>query len=204
MKILHKSNNIEIREYPPIRRTIRILFYTPPIERSFYLWFPYQIFLWETSGEKHQSCCDSFRLALSSIPINSLNAFNLILPPLPNVFSDHSICLGGQYPESFDEAVDRFWQSKFVIDPEDGPWSGICILRTMIATGNLDGIINAGFLSKDDLIRDVRSVMKEPASIARYYEQWQQMNLDQVTRTIDHMRNRCRSQVIDITNYLNE
>jgi len=110
-RLLHKKSTgnllLEIREYPPQRRTIEILgrFYNLP--------FPYLIFLKE--GNVDRNHLYAFSLIFAKSPIKSLHS-EVYTAPLPNVFlpTGH-ICIGIQLDDNygFDGLLNAFWQTAF-------------------------------------------------------------------------------------------
>jgi len=110
-RILHKAVGnfrdrlLEIREYPPQRRTVEISgkFYNLP--------FPYLIFL----GEEFHRDIETFSLIFAKSPIKSLHS-EVYTAPLPNVFlpTGH-ICIGIQLDDNygFDGLLNAFWQTAF-------------------------------------------------------------------------------------------
>jgi len=113
-RLLHKKSTgnllLEIREYPPQRRTIEILgrFYNLP--------FPYLIFLKE--GNVDRNHLYAFSLIFAKSPIKSLHS-EVYTAPLPNVFLPKGrICnipysKFNSYNPSFDGLITDFWRRAF-------------------------------------------------------------------------------------------
>jgi hypothetical protein len=197
MKILHKSNNIEIREYPPIRRTIRVRFYDDDCvnkllaEQSFYLWFPYQLFAWKT--QQNEGCQDIHRLyvALSDTPGTPKHS-KLILPPLSNVFDDYEVCLGDENTTltSAEKAINCFWQSVFT-EFQHCIWATIDRLWTAMRQNvNRLGDKPVVCLRSNTKQKDTCEICEMCAKCfpaKKCYEQWQQMSLKQITTVMKEM-----------------
>jgi hypothetical protein len=101
---IYKDGEAEIREYPPVKRTI--FFFNGP---RYTVQLPYQIFIF--SG--------STFLGFASKPVKNISD-NIYFPPLPNIKSDYKICFGDTYAPDRSR-VDRFWNSYCNNDCTKGP-----------------------------------------------------------------------------------
>jgi len=111
-------------EDKPQFRTVKIYEYEyeddKGILKTYYLPFPYTQFVL-LKGPLHFQ--RHFYVTITNSPIKDLLKDQKYFPPLPNIYYDGAVCLGGRYPQSIENAIDLFWMMPFENRPEY-PWKG--------------------------------------------------------------------------------
>jgi hypothetical protein len=105
--------SLEIREYPPTRRTVWI------DHTKYRLQIPHQIFT-------HCSGILYFRFALEPI---KTTADKVYFSPLPNIYDYTRVCLGDNFPGGdMNDKIDYYWNSEFrTRSLSAGPYAaGVC------------------------------------------------------------------------------
>jgi hypothetical protein len=118
---------IEILEAKPQKRTVRVKPETWHKEvRHYYVGLPYLQFVRYLKG---------VFVSASKRPLTAEDIAweetNLLMPPLPNIYSDGHVCLQNQKfsLESTEQAIELFWHAVFT--PEEMSWGGLKRMRTL-------------------------------------------------------------------------
>jgi hypothetical protein len=123
----HSYQEIEILEAQPQKRTIRVKPENWGQEiRHYYVGLPYLQFVRYLNG---------FFVAASkrSLTVEDVawEPSNLLMPPLPNIYSDGHVCLSkAKFTlESTEQAIELFWHAAFT--PEEHTWGGLHRMYTL-------------------------------------------------------------------------
>jgi hypothetical protein len=122
----------ELMQFPPMKRTIfirRKFFNWFPIQRRFYLPFPYMLFHF---FKRAQEDWGRLSVAFASKPITSLEEQIICFPWLPNVCtSDWYVCLGEEKLPNIKSAINVFWNSPFT---DEQHWRGSKAVKDIVGS----------------------------------------------------------------------
>ena len=105
MNYIFKSHDLNIVEYKPCKRSINFG------RKRFFLTFPFTYFF----IHRCRRYFNMLRFAANIKPINphKYQFDKLIALPFNNIGTDGDVCLGNFVPNTDEDAVQRFWNSRF-------------------------------------------------------------------------------------------
>jgi hypothetical protein len=112
-------------EYKPQFRTIKIYetnAFQTAVLHTYYIPLPYvQFILLEEHG-----CSNFLYASVTNTPVKDLFKDNMFIPPLPNISTHGTVCLGSMNPKTLEEAIGLFWMMPFYnhADGEHPRWLG--------------------------------------------------------------------------------
>jgi len=116
---------IEILEAKPQKRTVRVKPDWGNETRHYYVGLPYLQFVRYLQG---------FFVSASKRPLtveNIVDDTGLLMPPLPNIYSDGHVCLSKEAfaLKSTEQAIEFFWHAVFT--PDEMTWGGLKDMHTL-------------------------------------------------------------------------
>jgi len=161
-RVLYEDENVEIREYPPHRRTITVSLKNHEddyrerryIERKHFLPMPHCVFArrkkhpegipdhrLDGDGNKIITSHKGFYLGFAKKPIET-SRDEIYMPFLPNMYEDYKVCEGSGGGHNFDNRVSGFWGSSFL--PEETPNGAYAVSKALgIGAGKYDACFEA-------------------------------------------------------------